>query len=167
MESKVNDVSSSVAASEHRQTIDLEIIDRDHTRFHIPTTNNNVNGRRIDDTIIDISCNIQDWRGRGDKYEKLQEKNQNRDKANVEAKNYNQEFRCQESGTMRKTLFQPTSDNKSHCSKAGGEHGKVWETQEDRESKQESCRRKQQEEVCTGFSGSSYFSYVSELSLKN
>lgn len=160
MESKVNDVSSSVASSEHRQTIDIEIIDRDRTHFHIPTTNNNVNEPRIDDTIIDISCNIQDWRERGDKYEKIQDQNQNKDKANVETENYNHDSRC---GTMRKTLFQPTSDNKSHGSIAGGENGKVWETQESRESNQDSCSRKQQDEVCTSFSGSSYFSHVSEL----
>lgn len=154
MESKVNDVCSSATASEQRQTIDIEIIDRDHTHFHIPTINNNVYRPRIDDTIIDISCNIQGLRGRGDKYEKTQNQNQNRDKANVEAKNYDHDSTCQESGTMRKTLFQPTGDKDSHGSIGGDEHGK---TRERRVSNQDSCRRKQQEEVCTSFSSSNYF----------
>jgi hypothetical protein len=162
MESKINDISSSAATSEHHQIIDLQIIDRDHTHFHIPNINNNVNRPRIDETIIDISCNIQDWRESGDKYGKTQDLKQIRDKSNVEAKNCSHESRCQGSGTIRKTLFQSTSHNKSHDSIAGGEHGKEWKTQECRESNRESCRRKQQE-VCISLSSSSYSSHVSEF----
>jgi hypothetical protein len=157
MESKANDV------SEHYKKIDLEITERDHAHFHVPIINKNEHGQRIDNTIIDISCNIQDWRGRGEKSKKTQDQNQNRDKANVEANNYNHDLRCQESGTMRKTLFQPTIHNKSHGGIAGGEHGNVWETRERRESNQESFMRKQQEKVCTILYGSNYFSHVSEF----
>jgi hypothetical protein len=161
MESKVNDVSSSVAASKHRQTIDLQITDRDHSHFYIPTKSNKVNGTRIDDPIIYISCNIQDRRGRVDNCKKTQDQNQNRDKANVEVKKYNHDSGCQESGILRKTLFQPTSRNKSQGSFVGGQYGKIWETQERRESNQESCKRKQQEEVCTNSCGRTYLLHFS------
>jgi hypothetical protein len=154
--SKVNDISPSVSASENRETSEPQITDQDHTHFHIPTTSNTLTGPRIDETIIDISCNVQDCRGRVDKCEKIQDQNQNKDEAKFEPHNYNYH-----SG-VKKTSVQTPSHNKSQGSLAGGRYGKAWETQGRRESNQESCRRKQQEEVSLNFFGHSYVSHTAE-----
>jgi hypothetical protein len=145
MESKDNDAPSLVADSENRETGDHKITDQDHLLFL--TTDNSSNRPRIDGTTSDISCSIYELRGHVDECWKTEDQNQNRDKENVEKRNDNSGR--QESGAIRKSLPEPTSRNKQQESLTGGHHERVWEIHERRESIQEPCTRKQQEEIRT------------------
>jgi hypothetical protein len=137
MESKDKDATSRVAASENGERGAHKIADQDHLLF--PTTDNSLNRHRT----RDVSCDMQGLRGRVDEKGQTEDKSQKRDKANAEAENC--DSRRQESGAIRKSLQQATSRNKPH----EGSSEKVWETHEHRESIQEPCRRKQQQEVRT------------------